>query len=68
MDQGDHGDHGAGWWTRSTVVPLLHFADELQHGTGILSSKVSSGLHVVDCSCLESVALRRFYLNIDIRP
>ena len=27
MDQGDHGDHGAGCWTRSTVVPLLHFAD-----------------------------------------
>ena len=28
MDQGDQGDHGATWWTRSTVVPLLHFADE----------------------------------------
>ena len=27
MDQGDHGDHGAGCWTRSTVVLLLHFAD-----------------------------------------
>ena len=30
MDQGDHGDHGAGWWTRSTVVPLLHFADGME--------------------------------------
>ena len=27
MDQGDHGDHRAGCWTRSTVVPLLHIAD-----------------------------------------
>ena len=27
VDQGDHGDHGAGCWTRSTVVLLLHFAD-----------------------------------------
>ena len=27
MDQEDHGDHGAGCWTRSTVVLVLHFAD-----------------------------------------
>ena len=26
MDQGDHGDHGVGWWTRSTEVVRLHFA------------------------------------------
>ena len=29
MDQEDHGDHGAGCWTRSTVVLVLHFADVL---------------------------------------
>ena len=29
MDQGDQGDHGAGCWTRSTVVPLLHFSEEV---------------------------------------
>ena len=39
MDQGDHGDHGAGWWTRSTVVPLLHFAD-VEEGKRKFGSKI----------------------------
>ena len=28
MDQEDHGHHGAGCWTSSTVVLFLHFADD----------------------------------------
>ena len=36
MDQGDHRDQGAGCWTRSTVVLLLHFADVV-HFIGLLT-------------------------------
>ena len=39
MDQGDQEDHGAGYWTRSTVVTLLHFANVSQLGTRSDGSK-----------------------------
>ena len=54
------------WPSLNVLLPQL--VTELLHVEGIPSSKALYGSHAVDCSCLVSVMLRRFYLRVAVHP